>query len=108
MEAFYKCTSLVYADLTTRGLQQTNIFNSCSSFTTLILRHTSVVPLAATNSFGSTPFASGGIGGTIYIPKSLYDHLGDNSASDYKAATNWSTLNSYGTITWAKIEGSQY
>lgn len=56
----------------------------------------------------SNVFASGGTGGTIYIPKSLYDHLGDGSEYDYKAATNWSTIDSYGTITWAQIEGSEY
>ena len=75
----------------------------------LILRRTSgLVSLANTNVFGGTPFASGGAGGTIYIPKVLYDHLGDGTSLDYKAATNWSTIEGYGTITWAKIEGSQY
>ena len=58
--------------------------------------------------FTGTPFASGGTGGTIYIPKSLYDHLDDGTSSDYKAATNWSTIDGYGTITWAKIEGTYY
>lgn len=47
-------------------------------------------------------------GGTIYIPKVLYDHLGDGTSLDYKAATNWSTVDGYGAITWAKIEGSAY
>lgn len=83
-------------------------FENCTNLTTLILRDTSICPLGATNAFDGTRFASGGTGGIIYIPKSLYDHLGDNSSSDYKAATNWSIINGYGTITWAKIEGSQY
>ena len=60
------------------------------------------------NILEGTPFASGGAGGTIYIPKSLYDHLGDGTSSDYKAATNWSTYDGYGTITWKKIEDSYY
>lgn len=78
-----------------------------SALKTLIIRTTSIC--AVTNSiFGNTPFASGGTGGTIYIPKSLYDHLGDGTSLDYKAATNWSTYDGYGTITWAKIEGSIY
>lgn len=53
-------------------------------------------------------YGQNGTGGTIYIPKALYDHLGDGSDFDYKAATNWSTYDSYGTITWAQIEGSEY
>ena len=84
-----------------------NAFNG-APLTTLILRRSSVVSCSNTSAFSNTPFASGGTGGTIYIPKALYDHLGDNSSSDYKAASNWSTVNGYGTITWAKIEGSYY
>lgn len=81
----------------------------CANLKTIILRKTSVATLSSVSqAFGGTPFASGGSGGTIYIPKSLYDHLGDGTASDYKAATNWSTLDGYGTVTWAKIEGSEY
>lgn len=84
-------------------------FNGASALNTLILRKSSaIVPLQNINAFGNTPFASGKAGGTIYIPKALYDHLGDGGSLDYKAATNWSTVNGYGTITWAKIEGSQY
>ena len=84
-----------------------NIQNA-ANLNVLILRKTSLVSLANTSQFNGTPFRSGGGGGTIYIPKVLYDHLGDNSSSDYKAASNWSTINGYGTITWAKIEGSIY
>lgn len=84
------------------------ILVNSSNFTTIILRNTSVVPLGYVNVFNNSVFASGGTGGTIYIPKSLYDHLGDGTSNDYKAATNWSTVDGYGTITWAKIEGSAY
>lgn len=83
-------------------------FGSCSALRTVVLRRSSAIVTCSTNTFNGTPFASGGSGGTIYIPKSLYDHLGDGTSLDYKAATNWSTINGYGTITWAKIEGSQY
>lgn len=79
-----------------------------SSLTTLIIRKTSVSNLVVTSAFNGTPFASGGSGGTIYIPKALYDHLGDGTSSDYKAQTNWATIDGYGTITWAAIEGSYY
>lgn len=74
----------------------------------IVLRRTSVTALFHVNAFANTPFKSGGTGGTIYIPRALYDHLGDGTPLDYKAATNWSTVDGYGTITWAPIEGSVY
>lgn len=84
-------------------------WQNCPNLSTIILRRTNgICGLPNINCFNNTPFKSGGAGGTIYIPKALYDHLGDGTALDYKAATNWSTINGYGTITWAKIEGSIY
>ena len=108
--ALQNCANLTTVELgsTTTGTIVNEAFAACGSLDTLILRSTSVKALRNTNAFGWTPFASGGTGGTIYIPKSLYDHLGDGTSSDYKAATNWSTLDGYGTVTWAKIEGSIY
>lgn len=102
------CNKMLTVDLlgSTRMGQQ--CFATCKSLASLILRSTSVTPVQNVNVFISTPFASGGTGGTIYIPKALYDHLGDGSALDYKSATNWSTIDGYGTITWAQIEGSTY
>lgn len=85
-----------------------NFFRNASALTTIILRKTSIVPLGNLQGFNGTPFASGGTGGTIYIPKTLYNHLGDGTSLDYKAATNWSTIDGYGTITWMPIEGSIY
>lgn len=82
--------------------------SGCTKLATIILRSPYILTLSNTSAFNNTPFKSGGSGGTIYIPKSLYDHLGDGTALDYKAATNWSTVDGYGTITWAKIEGSIY
>ena len=84
------------------------MFYQCVNLKTLILREAAIFPVGDINAFYQTPFDSGGSGGTIYIPKALYDHLGDGTANDYKAATNWSTIDGYGTITWAKIEGSIY
>lgn len=81
----------------------------CANLKTIILRKTTIATLAnISQALTGTPFASGGSGGTIYIPKVLFDHLGDGSSLDYKAATNWSTVDGYGTITWAQIEGSEY
>lgn len=105
--SFYGCTALQAVDLVTSGLTQTDGFSGCTSLTTIVLRNTSVVTLGATSWFNNTPFKSGGTGGTIYIPKTLYDALG-TGANDYKAATNWSVIDGYGTITWAQIEGSVY
>ncbi len=83
-------------------------FKNVASLNTLIFRSNTPLVLSFEAVFDGTPFASSGSGGTIYIPKVLYDELGTGSALDYKAATNWSTIDSYGTITWAQIEGSIY
>lgn len=81
----------------------------CPLLTTIVLRKSNAITaMNNSNVLNSTPFANGGSGGTIYIPKVLYDELGTGSSLDYKAATNWSKLDSYGTITWAQIEGSYY
>lgn len=107
--AFYGCTSLTLVDYGVMDTVRANTFVNCNALTTIILRRsTAPAALANTTTFNNTPFKSGGSGGTIYIPKVLYDHLGDGTSMDYKALTNWSTVDGYGTITWAKIEGSPY
>lgn len=83
-------------------------FSGCSALNTLVLRQATRPISVGASGLQGTPFANGGSGGTIYIPKVLYDHLGDGSTLDYKAATNWSTYDGYGTITWVQIEGSYY
>lgn len=84
-------------------------FYNCSALKTLIIRRSDAIcALSNAGAFTGSSFKSGGTGGTIYIPKALYDHLGDGTSLDYKAANNWSTVNGYGTITWAQIEGSPY
>ena len=106
---FSGCNSLEIVDYPTSAIQSAT-FQNCTALKTLVLRKDDApVSLASlTNTFKGTPFASDGSGGTIYIPKALYDHLRDGSSLDYKAATNWSTVDGYGTITWAQIEGSIY
>ena len=106
--AFAGSSSLTVVDVGSPRSIAASCFNGCSALNTLIIRGTEVTKLGNINAFNGTPFASGGTGGTIYIPKDLYDHLGDGTSRDYKAATNWSTVDGYGTITWAKIEGSIY
>ena len=85
-------------NLTTIG--SNDIYDTRSYNWILILRSSSVVTASASG-------AIRGVNGytTIYIPESLYNHLGDGTASDYKAATGWSAKTS---TTWAKIEGSIY
>lgn len=85
-----------------------NCFYGDTVLDTVILRQTSKLVQIASLSFTNSPFASGKTGGTIYIPKVLYDKLGDGTSLDYKSASNWSTYDGYGTITWAKLEGSIY
>ena len=105
---FNGCSNLEAADLAVLRRITGNTFKDCAKLTAVVLRYTSVATLDNVSAFTGTPFAQGGTGGTIYIPKSLYDHIDDGTSSDYKAATNWVTLDGYGTITWAKIEGSYY
>jgi len=111
-QAFGSCSLLSVVDFGANcgNINASAIFYGCTILNTIIFRNSSgVVGIAnATNIFNNTPFKNGGAGGTVYIPKSLYDHLGDGSSLDYKAATNWSTYDGYGTITWAQIEGSYY
>lgn len=103
-------SSLKVADIGVATSITTKAFSGCTHFDILILRRTDALcSLGNTNGVAeNTPFKNGGAGGTIYIPKALYDHLGDGTALDYQSATNWSTVYGYGTITWAKIEGSAY
>ena len=107
---FSGCTHLEAVDL---GQYMKNLnekcFYNCAALQTIILRRSEgLVALNNSNIFTGTRAASGGAGITIYIPKALYDHLGDGSNLDYKAATLWSTFDGYGTLTWAKLEGSAY
>lgn len=76
-------------------------FNGCTAFNTFILRRTaSVVNLLNINAFQNTPFASGGTGGTLYVPQALI--------ASYEAATNWSTILGYANNSIQAIEGSVY
>lgn len=108
LNLFEGCTVLSTVDLGACSNIDSNCFKNCTNLNTIVLRRTTTCGLGNVNAFAGSPFASGGTGGTIYIPKTLYDHLGDGTSSDYQSATNWSTVHGYGTITWAKIEGSIY
>ena len=104
---FEGCGRLQTADIRSGNVAGSS-FKGCANLQTIILRGAALQVLSNTNAFDNSAFKSGGTGGTIYIPKSLFNHLGDGTASDYKAANNWATIDGYGTITWAQIEGSAY
>lgn len=84
------------------SLQARVFYGNNLTYPTIIFRcSTQVVSLSSDNSIAALSADT-----TIYIPKALYDHLGDGTALDYRAATNWTTKAS--TVTFACIEGSQY
>lgn len=106
--AFAECTNLQRVDCGFTTKISAYAFYNSPAVNEIILRNTSLVPLTNITAFNGSPFKNGGTGGTIYIPETLYDHLGDGTSLDYQNASNWSTVYGYGTITWAKIEGSIY
>lgn len=94
------CENLKYVDV--YGAEFNSVtFTGCTSLDTIILRKNQVVPLRTLNALNTqTPFAEGGTGGKVYVPQDLI--------SQYKVATNWSTLVGYGTLEFVPIEGSEY
>ena len=101
---FQNCSALEAVDTnqidSNNGLQG-YCFQNCSALKVLILRNANnIAKLGNTNSFTGTPLASGGTGGTIYVPSALI--------SSYQAATNWSTILGYANNSIQAIEGSIY
>ena len=107
--ALGQITTLTTIDVNNVTSLGNSSFQNSTNLNLLVIRSsTRPISIASSNVIQGTKFANGGAGGDIYIPKSLYDHLGDDSNMDYKKATNWSTIDGYGTITWHAIEGSYY
>jgi hypothetical protein len=90
------------------SLYMSNLEATAPLSVVIMRKNDALVTINNANVLDSLAFKEGGSGGTIYIPKVLYDHLGDGSSLDYKNATNWSTINARGTITWMPIEGSEW
>lgn len=98
---FRNCTSLQELDLKGITSIASNMFNGCTNLNKIILRKTgTAVSLANQNAFTGTPFASGGSGGTLYVPNDLI--------TSYQSASNWSTILGYPNNQIKKIEGSIY
>lgn len=97
---FGNAKSLTLVDIGGATTMQSGAFTGSSNLTTIVIRDNSVPTLAATGAFNNTPFASGGTGGTLYVPQALI--------SEYQAATNWSVILSYANNQILPIEGSAY
>ena len=76
----FRYSALQRADLPVCKSLGTYTFDQCASFTTLILRASSICKMLNANALTQTPIASGA--GYIYVPSALVD--------SYKSATNWS------------------
>lgn len=97
--SFIGCTSLIKLDY--GSLYSFGGVSGATSLKTIILRRSDrVATLNRVTEFDNTPFASGGTGGTVYVPAALID--------SYKTATNWVTLYEAGTCNFVAIEGSEY
>lgn len=93
------CVKLSAVDIGNPQTISGNTFNGDSALKTLIIRRTSSnTSLSNINAFGNTPFASGGSGGTLYVPNDLI--------SSYEAATNWSTILGYANNQIKSIEST--
>jgi len=93
------CSNMEYYDSKTAGMSQQNAFRNCSKLATIVIRKTdSVSTLNNINNLSGTPFASGGTGGTLYVPSALL--------SSYQSASNWSTILGYANNQIKSIEST--
>lgn len=95
------CQYLEVCDIGKAKSIAANTFANCYKLQTLIMRRTSVTTVANVSAFLNTPIRGrNGQTAKIYVPEALID--------DYKAATNWKTIDGYGYVEWLPIEGSEY
>lgn len=82
---FYDCYSLETIDFPSVETVGGAVFSGCSKLKVVVLRNDKTVcPLSATSSFNKTPFASGGTGGKLVVPRIF--------TTEYPNATNWSVV----------------
>lgn len=98
--SFNGCTSLETVDILGDNYIHADVFRGDVNLTTLIIRKNGVCTLQNINNFVNTPFASGGTGGTLYVPSA--------QIANYQSANNWSTILGYSTNSIQAIEGSIY
>lgn len=99
-DSFNNCTSLEALDIKQLRWLVRTPFPNCGSLSTIIIRGTNSPSLSNISYFNGTPFASGGTGGTLYVPSAMI--------SWFQSATNWSTILGYDNNSIAAIEGSIY
>jgi len=98
---FQVCTNLEILDLpSATSINYVRFLYGCSKLKTLILRYPNNVVPISNDALTSTPFASDGTGGTIYVPQALIP--------SYQSATNWSTILESENNQILPIEGSIY
>lgn len=97
---FYGCSQLEAVDFTNASDLNQECFRNCTTLNTVVLRKTSAITTLGLDIFKNTPFASGGSGGTLYVPQAM--------VSSYEADTNWSTILGYENNQILPIEGSVY
>lgn len=95
------CQHLEVCDIGKAKSIAANTFANCYKLQTLIMRRTSVTTLANVSAFLNTPLRGrNSLTAKIYVPEALID--------DYKAASNWKTIDGYGFVEWLPIEGSEW
>lgn len=93
-------TTLDFTYTTGVGIGENDFYDD-STFGTLIIRSSSVMPLSNISAFSNAKkFRNGGSGGKLYVPQAL--------VSEYTQATNWSTILGYANNQILPIEGSIY
>ena len=92
------CSNLESLDLGLTANTSLQSRSGCSKLKILVIRSTTARGLSATNNFNNTPFASGGTGGTLYVPNNLI--------STYQGASNWSTILGYANNSIKSIEST--
>lgn len=96
---FRDCSLLTMVDLSNDTWSfEGQVFYNAASLTTLVIRSTTQRALNNISAFTGTPFASGGTGGTLYVPESL--------VSSYQSASNWSTILGYANNQIKSIEST--
>lgn len=97
---FRSCTALQKVQFPSCTKIDKSVFSYCSNLKEIVLSANTVASLGNVSAFEGSPFASGGTGGTVYVPSALIE--------SYQTATNWSTLYAAGTCNFVAIEGSEY